>query len=461
MMYDKKSIIIRYIKERLKKLEELDKKYSAEKIEKLADNLISTNKPLEELYALIDNKFSYQARKISHNNHLAKLKEYYLENIEKLKKGNNCYLLSYEQGGKVLEQAYVEEKKEISLNLSIASINNEKLGYKKPNNKYNDYELIMSDIAYLLNINYAKTYRMFDENMNPIGILNEAFASKNERFLNFEEVFKFIKEESPTFNLKNELINFHDKQIKKGLIKIPNKNKYKENLEYVINLFKALPDITEENIKELKKEYLNLKIFELFTNSLDNNLTNYGIVISKDKNLYKYRLAPTFNKYKTNMEELTDKETICNFYIVSKTDLLHTIITTYYNETKELFTLIVENKETLIPLIELLIKEHLEYEEYKNYFKVINSNMKMFEEELAFKKAVSPDTEEDKKVYLKNNNSYMYHISPYLQNYDYDAFDEEIENKGSVALVVAVAVVMIITLLIIGVAIYAISKVEM
>ena len=87
--------------------------------------------------------------------------------------------------------------------------------------------------------------------------------------------------------------------------------------------------------------------------------------------------------------------------------------------------------------------------------------MKMFEEELAFKKAVSPDTEEDKKVYLKNNNSYMYHISPYLQNYDYDAFDEEIENKGSVALVVAVAVVMIITLLIIGVAIYAISKVEM
>ena len=58
-MYDKKKIVIEYIKKRLKELKELNKKYSEEKIEKLADNLINTNKPLEELYALIDNKFSY------------------------------------------------------------------------------------------------------------------------------------------------------------------------------------------------------------------------------------------------------------------------------------------------------------------------------------------------------------------------------------------------------------------
>lgn len=460
MMYDKKTLIIKYIKERLKRLEELDKRYSPEKIEKLADNLISTNKPLEELYALIDNKFSYQVRKINHNNHLAKLKEYYLSNIEDLKKGNNCYLLSYEQGGKVLEQAYIDEKKEISSNLSIISINNERLAYKKSNNKYSDYELIMSDIAYLLDINYAKTYRMFDSKMNPIGILNEAVALKEERFLNFEEVFQFIKEESPKFNLKNELINFHDKQIKKGLIKIPNKNKYIENIEYVINLFKALPDISEENIENLKKDYLNLKIFELFTNSLDNNLTNYGIVISKDKNFYKYRLAPSFNKYKTNIAELNNDETICNFYIVSKSELLHTLIINYYKETIELITLIIDNKDTLIPLVEQLTKEHLEFEEFKTYFKTINENMKIFEEEFSIKKDVSLDTEEQ-KLFIKNTNNYMYRISPYLQNYDYEAFDEEIENKGSVALAVAVALVMIVTLLIIGIAIYAISKVEM
>ena len=122
-MYDKRELIIKYIKDRLAKLEELGKKYSDDKINKLADNLVALNKPLEELYALIDNKFSYQARKINHNNYLSSLKEYYLENIDKLKKNNNCYLLSYNDGTKVLEQAKVTTIKKDN-NIDYVSINN-------------------------------------------------------------------------------------------------------------------------------------------------------------------------------------------------------------------------------------------------------------------------------------------------------------------------------------------------
>ena len=259
-MYDKKKIVIEYIKKRLADLKELNKKYSAEKIEKLADNLISTDKPLEELYALIDNKFSYQARKISHNNHLASLREYYLAQIDALKKGNNCYLLSYDQGAKILEQAYLEDQTVLNPNLTIVTINNKKVGYKKGNSLQSDYELIMSDIAYLLGIKYAKTYRIFSKDMEPIGILNEALASKKETFLNFEETLQFIKEESNKFTLKNELITYHDKLIKKGLQRAKTKKDYQDNIEYVLKLFAALPDITKTNVAELQKQYLNLKI---------------------------------------------------------------------------------------------------------------------------------------------------------------------------------------------------------
>ena len=101
-MEDKKQLLTEYINGRLEKLESLGKTYSADKVEKLVNNLLKTNKELPELYILIDNKFSSQARKISHNNHLANLQEFYLSNIEKLKQGNNCYLLSYSQGGKLL-----------------------------------------------------------------------------------------------------------------------------------------------------------------------------------------------------------------------------------------------------------------------------------------------------------------------------------------------------------------------
>lgn len=454
----KKQLLTEYINGRLEKLTSLGQTYSPEKINKLVNNLLKTNKELPDLYQLIDNKFSSQARKITHNNHLSSLKEYYLSNIDKLKKGNNCYLLSYSQGGKVLEQALVEDKTEVSLNLTISIINNKKLGYRKPNSKYNDYELIMSDIAYLLNVRYAKTYRVFDKDMNPTGILNEALASKDERFLNFEEVYQYIKEESPKFTLKNEIITFHDKQIKKGLTRITDKKLYKENVDYVIKMFKALPDITDQNIKELTKEYLNMKVFELFTNSLNNDLTHYGLLINKKENKYTYELAPLFNKNVTEMSELNHNETICNFFIVNKKDLLHTLISNYYEDTKELCTLITDNSETLIPLITQLMKEHLDYEEYEKYQVIINENMKMFNNELSFKKTIEPDTNEDIKTYNNNDHKYNYRICPYLDNYDYEAFDDNMSNKGSVIIFSAVVSVMIITLAIIGVAIYVVSK---
>ena len=38
-----------------------------EKIDTLATNLANTNKPLEDIYTLIDNKFSNQVRKITYN----------------------------------------------------------------------------------------------------------------------------------------------------------------------------------------------------------------------------------------------------------------------------------------------------------------------------------------------------------------------------------------------------------
>ena len=125
---DRKALIIEHINERLSELEELGKIYSKEKIEELASNLEKTDKSLNEINTLIDNKFSNQVRKINHNNYLASLKEYYLSSIDKLKKGNNCYLLSYDQGVKVIEQAYIKEEKKINPSLTRVSINGNKKG---------------------------------------------------------------------------------------------------------------------------------------------------------------------------------------------------------------------------------------------------------------------------------------------------------------------------------------------
>ena len=452
-MYDKRVLIIKYIHDRLSKLEELGKKYSEDSINKLADNLIALNKPLEEIYALIDNKFSYQARKISHNNYLASLKEYYLENIDKLKKNNNCYLLSYNEGTKVLEQAKVTSIKKDN-KIDYVSIN-DKYGYRKENSKENDYELIMSDIAYLMDIPYAKTYRIFNEKMEPTGIICGSMEGKNERFLNLEETFSFIKEESNKFMLKSKIINYHDKNIKYGITQVFESDLVKDSIDYVLDLFACLPDITKENIEELKASYLKVKVFELLTNSLNNNLENYGIIINKKDKKYTYEFAPTYNKSETKNDMLSKDETICNFFVVDKEDLINILFKNYYKYVKELTNMIIDNNVTMYKIIDKVTKEHLEFDEYKNYKEILKYNYDKFER--IYKTSNLEIL--DKEIRDNNNNQYLFRIAPYIDNYDFDAFDETIENKGSVILVGALGIVLVITIVIIGFAIYIISKV--
>lgn len=457
-MEEKRQQIINHINNRITNLTELGKVYSEEKINTLADKLLSTNKPLTEIYTLIDNKFSYQARKLSHNQYLASLQKYYLSSIDKLSKGNNCYLLSYDQGLKVLEQAYIAPIKEVNPYLKLVNVNNSTKGYKKENSINNDYELIMSDIAYLLKIDYAKTYRIFDKDMEPQGIVNITFEKENERFLNLEEALRFIKEESPKFTLTQELLNYHDRNIKFGLQEAKKKEQYKENLEYVIKLFQALPDITEENVEELKHDYLNMKVFELLTNSLNNNLSNIGIIVNKETTKYTYKLTPSYNKYTIEVSSLGLDKTICNFFIVEKKELLSTLIANYYRYIKELLSLIVNNQKTLLPIIGQVVKEHLEYDEYNKYYNLVEENLKMITELVTEKKKLTPDTIEEENINNENTMLYNNRIVPFMDNY---VSDDEEPNKGSIVLTAIVTFILFATIAVILLAIYAVSKMNM
>jgi len=458
-MDEKTKSIIKHIKKRIGDLEELGKVYSEDKIYDLAENLSQTDRTLGEIYTIIDNKFSNQVRKINHNNYLASLKEYYISSIDKLKKGNNCYLLSYDQGIKVLEQAYIKEIKEVNPYLKLVNINKENKGFQKENSIGNDYELIMSDIAYLLNIDYAKTYRVFDKDMNPQGIINISFEEENERFLTLEEALKFIKEESSMFTLSQELINYHDKNVRFGLKEIKSKKDYKDNINFVLDLFKALPDITKENLNELKKSYLNMKVFELLTNSLNNNLSNIGIIVNKESKKYTYRLSPSYNKYTVEIPTIKHDETICNFFIVKKRELLNALIQNHYKDIKQLLSLIADNKNSLLPIISQIIKEHLNYDEYNKYYNLVSENIIMIEEMLSIKKIATNDTEDDIEINRNNTELYNERIAPFIENYVSDEYEES--NKGSTILTAIVAFILCTTIAVVLLAIYAISKMNM
>jgi len=308
-MDEKKSTIIKHIKKRITELEELGEVYSEEKINNLAENLSKTDKTIGEIYTLIDNKFSNQVRKVNHNNYLASLKEYYISSIDKLKRGNNCYLLSYDQGIKVLEQANVKVLKELNPYLNVVSINKVNKGTQKENSVSNDYELIMSDIAYLLNIDYAKTYRVFDKNMEPKGVININFEEENERFLTLEEALRFIEEESPSFTLTQKLKDYHDKQVRFGLKQIKNKKDYKDNIEYVRKILKNT--VTNTSLREdyisVDKAESNSNFFK-YNNKVNKHLDKEaGHSIIKE-HINKFGTDYRFETLENPVKELRDRK---------------------------------------------------------------------------------------------------------------------------------------------------------
>ena len=115
------------------------------------------------------------------------------------------------------------------------------------------------------------------------------------------------------------------------------------------------------------------------------------------------------------------------------------------------------NKETLISIIDQVIKEHLSFDEYNKYIDLVSDNFKMITDIVEVKKEREPDTKEDIARYKDNNILYENRIAPFLTNYvgDYDT------DKGSTILTAVVTLILFITVGIILLAIFAVSRMDM
>jgi hypothetical protein len=159
------------------------------------------------------------------------------------------------------------------------------------------------------------------------------------------------------------------------------------------------------------------------------------------------------------MPNLNKEETICNFYIVNKRELLNILLQYYYKDIKELVSLIASNRHSLLPIISQIIKEHLNYDEYNKYYNTVSGNIVIIEELLAIKKLSTNDTEEDSEVNNNNNELYKERIAPFVDNYVADEYEDS--NRGSIILTAIVAFILCTTIAVVLLAIYAISKMNM
>ena len=59
------------------------------------------------------------------------------------------------------------------------------------------------------------------------------------------------------------------------------KSEYTEIISKSIEILKSLPTISQEDIRNITKDYFNMIIFGYITNQVDRNLNNYGLICNK------------------------------------------------------------------------------------------------------------------------------------------------------------------------------------
>ena len=183
------------------------------------------------------------------------------------------------------------------------------------------------------------------------------------------------------------------------------------------------------------------------------------MLIDKSSLKYTYELSLTYNKCDIILDLVEDDEVLLNFYIVNKSDLISVLLDSYYKYTKELFSMIVDNQNKLIKIFDEVIKEHLEYEDYNLYHRMVTDNIMYITEGLNKYRVSNPVSEDDKTLFEDNNMLFNNRVMPLLDNYDNDNIFED--NRGSTIIVGVVAFILTITILLILFAIYSIIKLDM
>lgn len=370
---------------------------------------LSSSASLTEIEADIERQFNEKLAFYKHDQRHEEIIASYKAGVGPFENGQNCYLVSYNNGQKTIQAAKLTKVSEPGkgINKPVKVMINddpEKTAFRKDSSQVtalylDDLEVIMSQIAFLLDVEMAKTYRVYDESMKPIGALSENCCQKvTEKFYDFEELAKIVFAHTEKPEIKAWLQEYNnkyplDKNHDISASSLP--ELYNVGIEFSLKVIAGLPQITPENEAELVQKFFDMKIFELFSNSVDSTFSNYGVVVDPTKTPFTYRFGALFDKAVIAGPDIEPSNVFLNNFIVNKGELYKTLVANYYPFIKNKSRMIINNKAVITDALNLVIRDFLTYGVGKEYQQTIANNIAMMEHELGTAKNNAPDSVDD------------------------------------------------------------------
>lgn len=268
----------------------------------------------------------------------------------------------------------LEEKKYGTSGVYHVLVNNKYKAYLKssPIKYVDDIDLSISEISKYFHVEVAKVFRVVDSN-NRKGILSFDIRTKEDvDYVSLSDVYlDYYRDYKAGLitNLKyiTELLSLPKTTKEAPLVR---EDYIKIVIDMGINILKDYFGLSDEQMKSIKKDYINILLFDYITNQTDRSLENINLEFYGDK----VSFAPLYDNGCVYNEEI-GKNNICLLdFICNRQAVIKTLFKYYYKEISENISLYL-NRDNYISNIERVIKKNLSEKNAKWYLSLLNRNI--------------------------------------------------------------------------------------
>lgn len=253
-------------------------------------------------------------------------------------------------------------------------VNNKDKAYLKSSKvKYiDDIDASLSQIGSIFDIDMAKIYRVEDSH-GGCGILSYDIKNKKDaRYVSLHDAYtEYYKRynEGKIYNLKwiMELLSLPKSSKENPLDR---EDYIKVVIDMGINILRDHFNVSEENIKKLKKQYLRILVFDYVTNQKDRSLGNVNLIFENDQ----VSFAPLYDNGCVYNEDIGDENIYLLDHICDREKFIKTIFTYYYDDIKEDVKFYL-NKKNYMEKVSDILKNNLNETNYKWYYSKVYKNI--------------------------------------------------------------------------------------
>ena len=275
-----------------------------------------------------------------------------------MQQNNQYYIVSLDNGIREEEPVTIDVFNSFNDGSKLVQLNKTIFGLYKSNgfnplySYLDDYEIIKSDIAELLDIDHEESRRIVTENYNAGIFTNLNYRKEIETRISATSIINDV-----IGYINNGMINSEDSYIMSSTLRLPNTTKGNaindpKQIENIINLgllaivtdieHKSGIPIDEKSLKAITKKYIRMILFDYLIGrkyrGLDyyiiNPINEYGQSIWKDSYFSPISVCNSIDK-----DELVGPdEYMLNNRLVNRKVLLDVLFTSYYSEIKKTTT---------------------------------------------------------------------------------------------------------------------------